>query len=254
MSPECHSEEPAHAGNEESGSAAACVPAAPEQTGTGVPPTLAADVPCSACGYNLRGLAGDAIRCPECGTLNLDVIDQPAARAVVKEMHRIIGLIGLNFWTGAIGLTLLAALIAAVRESSLRGMECVGALELISIALFGSSFVSYRRTCGRRSGWVHSLLIGYAFSAIRGGVLIGLVIGVVAGILSPLFLEPRVRVGSLGSVLLALVAALAVGALGFLLVHTLDRLRERVLEPRLREAARTAARQAYLERYPHIEG
>lgn len=30
-------------------------------------PTVGIDVPCDSCGYNLRGLSGEWIRCPECG-------------------------------------------------------------------------------------------------------------------------------------------------------------------------------------------
>ena len=38
---------------------------------------IAADVFCLNCGYNLRGLTGDPVRCPECGHSN------PLAEAVL---------------------------------------------------------------------------------------------------------------------------------------------------------------------------
>lgn len=43
-------------------------------------PVLAVDLPCSRCRYNLRGLAGDPVRCPECGALTpvLAIVVTPA--------------------------------------------------------------------------------------------------------------------------------------------------------------------------------
>ena len=47
------------------------------------------DVYCLTCGYNLRGLSGDPVRCPECGELNsLAAISLPAA-GITKHLRQL---------------------------------------------------------------------------------------------------------------------------------------------------------------------
>ena len=48
------------------------------------------DLYCLGCGYNLRGLCGDPVRCPECGELNDRTelgIPQPVIKAALKQME-----------------------------------------------------------------------------------------------------------------------------------------------------------------------
>lgn len=51
--------------------------------------TYERDLFCLRCGYNLRGLSGDPVRCPECGNENpLDVIMAPAA-TIAGQLRRL---------------------------------------------------------------------------------------------------------------------------------------------------------------------
>jgi|GEM_PF-4541753 len=69
----------------------------------GVPTrVLEFDLRCQTCGYNLRGLAGDPVRCPECGQLNpLGEAEIPealiAARLRKWEAHLIVCVSALLF-------------------------------------------------------------------------------------------------------------------------------------------------------------
>ncbi len=47
------------------------------------------DLFCMQCGYNLRGLAGDPKRCPECGYLNALADIRMPARAIAAELRRL---------------------------------------------------------------------------------------------------------------------------------------------------------------------
>ena len=52
--------------------------------------TIQEDVYCLTCGYNLRGLSGDPVRCPECGEYNnLGVVALPARfiRSALRNME-----------------------------------------------------------------------------------------------------------------------------------------------------------------------
>ena len=51
-------------------------------------PALDRDLYCLTCGYNLRGLSGDPVRCPECGNLNpIGDVEIPA-EIITKQLRR----------------------------------------------------------------------------------------------------------------------------------------------------------------------
>ena len=86
----------------------------PEQLITSTPDgAIDEDLYCMTCGYNLRGLSGDPVRCPECGGLNsLGVIAVPATyiRSALRHMETAPTL-GVAFALGAGVCVLLAGLL-----------------------------------------------------------------------------------------------------------------------------------------------
>ena len=75
------------------------------------------DLYCLVCGYNLRGLSGDPVRCPECGDFNDRTelgIPQPVIKAALNQMETT-----PTVCVGCALLFLLFASIAALTSSAL---------------------------------------------------------------------------------------------------------------------------------------
>jgi len=108
------------------------------------PATADADLYCLSCGYNLRGLAGDPIRCPECGRSN------PVAT-----------LVGTDADAEGRGRELRAALdVSVVAELLLAGavvavplLPCAVLLLLSGTVLFVPAWLELRRLCQPRREW-----------------------------------------------------------------------------------------------------
>jgi predicted membrane protein len=108
------------------------------------------DFYCAACGYNLRGLAGDPKRCPECGHLNpIELLIIPA-EAIQLAMRRLETAPTMAF----VGLLMLAgaALLLLVSGAASSALGVFGALCLFA----GVS--AFAHECQYRRGWVGALL------------------------------------------------------------------------------------------------
>jgi len=114
------------------------------------------DFYCAACGYNLRGLAGDPKRCPECGHLNpIELLIIPA-EAIQLAMRRLetaptMAFAGLLMLAGAA----LLLLVSGIASSAL---GVFGALCMFA----GTS--AFGHECQWRAGWFSALVrySGYA--------------------------------------------------------------------------------------------
>ncbi|MCB9849285.1 MAG: hypothetical protein H6817_01120 [Phycisphaerales bacterium] len=132
---------------------------------------------CMQCGYNLRGLAGDPKRCPECGKDNsLEVLLFPAAR-IARQLRFLEGAPTLTFagllLIGFGGLVLFSeSPLSRVRnlEAAIVSASVPALLGLICCVL---GTVRFAASCLHRPGWRSTLLRFQAYAAVI--FIIGLV-------------------------------------------------------------------------------
>lgn len=114
------------------------------------------DLYCLSCRYNLRGLSGDPVRCPECGEQNprLDAHVSPEQVAEqTRQIKRLLGLAALAFLPG---LALAALGTAAIYVSG--GQEgclwCPGLLGYGLLAYAWLGLQHFRTQCRGQRGWL----------------------------------------------------------------------------------------------------
>lgn len=118
------------------------------------------DLYCLRCGYNLRGLAGDPIRCPECAFDNPvgDVeLPAPLIRARLRAMETMPALALLVF------LAMCLATVLVFFNVFMRGFgggvgEILMILVLLALAWSGL-LARYRNSCMAKSGWLAALAL-----------------------------------------------------------------------------------------------
>lgn len=132
--------------------------AAPGAAG-GAPPLIDFDLYCLTCGYNLRGLTGDPVCCPECAALNalgeavipateirkqLDILQHSLAGAVAAAL-----IVGLYFLAGWILIVpSFPAGGVAVEQITIHG-----AAVLVAVAGWTRQMGRFRTSCRRARGW-----------------------------------------------------------------------------------------------------
>lgn len=135
-----------------------------------VPPPrpIAHDVPCSACGYNLRGLAGDPVRCPECfhehprESLELD----PGHISGVRELQAAADALMLGILVATFGLILA---------------PCGGVLLVIyAVILIGPALSDMKQRFRGQSGWATLLWQFVGLTIAVPMCFLGLTLGIAA--------------------------------------------------------------------------
>lgn len=111
------------------------------------------DIYCIECGYNLRGLRGPTIRCPECGADNpieIAAIPAPFIKEALRHME--------SAPTGCVAMSLLtcvglAIALGALLASDLKALVCP--VVLLVIAMFGwpACYASAREVYENKPGW-----------------------------------------------------------------------------------------------------
>ncbi len=111
-----------------------------------------ADFYCAGCGYNLRGLAGDPKRCPECGQTN--PISCPAVTSEVldKELRKLES--GPTFCVA--GLLVIAVSVLFTRIAGSGPLCC--AADVIGVAVWWMGVIGYADSCGSLPGWQMALV------------------------------------------------------------------------------------------------
>jgi hypothetical protein len=149
---------------------------------------------CLTCGYNLRGLAGDPVRCPECGQLNpLGEAEIPEALITARlrrwEASLVVCVGALLFalpWQ-----FLLCALLVEAMNGTL-GPNAVGeVLSCPGIPAFGPLIVwvaavfSFRASCRSKPGWGRALVRYHLYGLGVGGPMLAVML-IIPVVLSPI--------------------------------------------------------------------
>lgn len=133
---------------------------------------VAIDLYCLTCGYNLRGLAGDPVRCPECGNSNpRGDIELPAP--VIRDQLR-------RMETGpalSVAMLLLIMIMAAVllfAPPGVRGsfLPSFGVIGLMSMLGWAGAVRHFARSCLHQPGWAGTLARYQAAGAVGIAALI----------------------------------------------------------------------------------
>jgi hypothetical protein len=141
---------------------------------------IAIDLYCLECGYNLRGLSGDPVRCPECGFLNpigdveipAPIISKQLRRMETEPATSVLGLLALLLLWGVWALMLY---YAGGFDASITivcpGIPTLGALLTWMVGVF-----RFRSSCLGRPGWL-AVLLRYQFVALMLVIAIAAVFG-----------------------------------------------------------------------------
>ena len=79
------------------------------------------DLYCVECGYNLRGLSGDPVRCPECGYHNpLGDVKIPA-EIITRQLREMESPLATCALSALLGLPFLAAVVVTACEAFIAG-------------------------------------------------------------------------------------------------------------------------------------
>lgn len=143
------------------------------------PRAIEIDLYCLECGYNLRGLYGDPVRCPECGYKNpIGDVEIPAPR-IQQQLKRmesapavsVFGLLLLLLFLGLIGAMLLSGGAVGVDGA------CWGIATIAGLATWVTGIVRFRASCLERPGWLGAVaryqLVALLLTAGIAGVFIG---------------------------------------------------------------------------------
>jgi hypothetical protein len=200
------------------------------------PRLIAGDVDfyCAGCGYNLRGLAGDPKRCPECGQFNpIELLIIPA-EAIRKALRRLetaptVAFMGLLMLVGAALL-----LRVSYTPSAILGVFAA-ACTLVGVSGFAHE-------CQYRAGWFGALLWYFLYGTLLLAAGIGMPIALLwAGGLT---LERAFR-GTAAPCVWLVIAVVVATIPAVLSVRVLYRAAQRVIRELQRETAVRMAQQAH---------
>ena len=174
---------------------------------------IAEDIYCLTCGYNLRGLAGDPVRCPECGDLNAQgtaAIPASMIRKALRDMQT-----APTFCAACALVMFLFGAIAIVRGSWAALCPCG-----LPALLWCVSCIWMKDVFGSRAGWVRTLVVFHAIALSSALVFTALGLSVRH--------VDRMRLSTENAVVLAGIWVIAVPAYILLTRHVYLRVRNRM--------------------------
>jgi len=129
------------------------------------------DLYCLNCGYNLRGLSGDPIRCPECGHLNrLELLTLPK-ELVKKELNKL-GYYPMYCCISAVFIAFGFIIFLTAGRIHLDDWESIVVscviLCFVSLGIVGWIWGAskFRKSCQAKPGWLILLLKSIINSAV----------------------------------------------------------------------------------------
>ena len=210
------------------------------------PRSLDIDLYCLSCGYNLRGLSGDPIRCPECGSLNpVGDVEIPAP-IIAAQLRR------METWPATcFGAVLIMATIVGLWLFTLQlsgsspadSLACVAWPGGLAAIVWIVGAWRFRVSCERKPGWLGALLRYHFFGALLVGGM--LATGVLCAWL-PFALFAARRSLATASMSISLATLILAGILAVLRPHWAlwpYRRATACIEPLQREVAVTLARE-----------
>lgn len=137
------------------------------------------DAPCLACGYNLRGLSGDPIRCPECGADNYSAhIPVPGDLVEVEIVGMHAGVFGSAL---VLGFVLVGTVVMIWAYVLLKGRTssdvwgCCVPGQMGAVLLWAVTAAAFGRNCGWRPGWFWALMRYQLTVALMAGMICGMI-------------------------------------------------------------------------------
>lgn len=129
---------------------------------------------CLDCAYNLRGLTGAIIRCPECGIENdLEVI-RDAAHPVRKKLKELEGAVA---WSAVFLVILVGPIWLVALDITWLSEPVLWWVVVPTTGFLFTSILAFRDTCEHKTDWFRMLLL-YWLAAFT----------LPAGLIAPLFL------------------------------------------------------------------
>lgn len=174
---------------------------------TGADGAIDEDLYCLTCGYNLRGLSGDPVRCPECGGYNnLGIVTLPAS--YIRRAHREMETLPTLCVAQVAGFVLSLLFTMVVWPGNLIPI-------LIGVGFIGAWFFTrsrVRRSFDNQPGW-GGILRDFHYATLLCTALIPL-------FFTSLYLGLELRVVPLGpAILLSLILAASAFILGLRIYH-----------------------------------
>ncbi|MHC4089348.1 MAG: hypothetical protein ACYSVY_03550 [Planctomycetota bacterium] len=111
------------------------------------------DLYCLECGYNLRGIAGDPRRCPECWYAN-SVADMRIPAQLIRKQARKLETLP----TVCVAWVLAIPLVLGLAASPMAGATFALGAGLTVIAAWGATGYYFAKSCQFRPGWAIALL------------------------------------------------------------------------------------------------
>ena len=216
--------------------------------------TIRIDLYCLSCGYNLRGLSGDPVRCPECGNLNpIGDVEIPA-KYIKEQLERLESAPAYCVASMMFGLPTQFGFWALV-IGSFRGANgpvdvwiVLSALAFGAVALWIACLLRFRNSCMRRAGWGNALVLYHLVGLIGIPTTIGSM-GAVLYLAFQAFERGGLLIG-----IITCAAGLAAAAGALLLFCGLYRWLKAILEPLQRDVAVEIARRKTRERLVQRHG
>ncbi len=138
-----------------------------------MPSSLEVDLPCLKCGYNLRGLAGDPVTCPECGLVNplgLRKIPEAVIRSRLRAMELPLAVSTIAATIAITSFCLVVACVVLNEFTRVVSVVCLGSPGMAASAAWIWGRLRFAKQCRQQRGFV-GVFYGYHAWAMGIGAL-----------------------------------------------------------------------------------